>query len=340
MRASLRIAGVAAVLAGIGLTGGMLAARSGEAERAAREAMAPTGAPVIVVGHRGTVKHAPENTLAAHDAAIARGATLIEMDVRMTKDGEWVIMHDPIVNRTTDGAGLVSQMTLAEIKALDAGSWFSAEFAGERVPTLREALRNIKGRAAVDIDFKSGPADSAARLAALLDEEGFDEGPLVTVFARSWHYDKLRGLPSRYVLRPHYQNARWADIAVERDGVRVMGLRKRDFSFLAAHDIAERGVALFANTMGKHDNADGYSASLRAGARFIQTDDLEGLVAFLDERGLRQTCVPAPDLSCWTEDGAGARYAAVSGRNPARMAASDKGGVSNSATAGGAFGSR
>ena len=115
---------------------------------------------------------------------------------------------------------------------------------------------------------------------------------------------------------------------------------KRDFSFIAAYDIAERGVALFANTMGKSDNAEGYATSLRAGARFIQTDDLEGLVAYLDERGLRQTCVPAPDLSCWGKDAAGGRYAAIAGAKPARMAASVSGGVSNSASAGIAFGSR
>ena len=104
-------------------------------EQAARDSMAPTGAPVIVVGHRGTKKFAPENTVAAFNKAIEMGARSIEMDVRATKDGEFVVMHDPFVNRTTNGRGLVSQMTLAEIRALDAGSWFGPEFAGERVPT-------------------------------------------------------------------------------------------------------------------------------------------------------------------------------------------------------------
>jgi glycerophosphoryl diester phosphodiesterase len=253
---------------------------------------------VIAVGHRGTVKFAPENKIAAHEAAIAMGARAIEMDVRMTKDGEFVIMHDASVDRTTDGSGLVSRMTLAEIKNLDAGSWFGADFAGERVPTLREALRNIKGRAGVDIDFKSGPENSAALIAQVLDEEGFDDGTLVTVFVRARHYRKMKTLPARYALRPQYVDERTTAAAARADGVEIMGLRRRNFSFAAARAIADNRLALFTNVMGDDDGDAGFSESLRAGARFIQTDRLDLLVPFLKERGLLADCVPARDLTC------------------------------------------
>lgn len=286
-------AGAAALLAAAG-TG---VASTTLSERAARESMVPTGEPVIVVGHRGTKYLAPENTIAAFDKAIAIGARAIEMDVRMTKDGEFVIMHDPFVNRTTDGSGLVSQMTLAEIKALDAGGWFSPEFAGERVPTLREALRAVKGRAAVDIDFKAGPENSAALIANILDEEGFDDGSLVTVFIRAWNYRKMKPLPARYALRPHYLSAVRTTEAAQ-SGVDVMGLRRRDFSFRAARAIADNDVALFANVMGRDDNAAGYADAIRAGARFIQTDQPETLIPYLKERGLYADCLPARDLKC------------------------------------------
>lgn len=286
-------AGAAALLAAAG-TG---VASTTLSERAARESMVPTVEPVIVVGHRGTKSFAPENTIAAFDKAIAIGARAIEMDVRMTKDGEFVIMHDPFVNRTTDGSGLVSQMTLAEIKALDAGGWFSPEFAGERVPTLREALRAVKGRAAVDIDFKAGPENSAALIANILDEEGFDDGSLVTVFIRAWNYRKMKPLPARYALRPHYLSAVRTTEAAQ-SGVDVMGLRRRDFSFRAARAIADNDVALFANVMGRDDNAAGYADAIRAGARFIQTDQPETLIAYLKERGLYADCLPARDLKC------------------------------------------
>jgi glycerophosphoryl diester phosphodiesterase len=289
---------LAAGAAAISAVAGTSVASTSFSERAARESMAPTGAPVIVVGHRGTRRFAPENTLAAFDKAIELGARSIEIDVRMTRDGEFVIMHDPWVDRTTDGTGLVSQMTLAEIRKLDAGSWFSPSFAGERVPTLREALRAVKGRAAVDIDFKSGPDNSAELITQILDEEGFDDGTLVTVFVRAWNYKKMKPLPQRYALRPHFQNAAHTAQAAREDGVEIMGLRRRGFSFAAARAIADSNLVLFANVMGGHDDEEGFNDSLRAGARFIQTDRLDLLVPYLKERGLLVTCAPARDLGC------------------------------------------
>lgn len=289
---------VAATSAALTAAAGTGVASTSLSERAARESMAPTGAPVIAVGHRGTMKFAPENTIAAHEKAIELGARAIEMDIRMTADGEFVIMHDATVDRTTNGSGLVSRMTLTEIKALDAGAWFGREFAGERVPTFREALRNLKGRAAVDVDFKSGPDNSAELISQILDDEGYNDGTLVTVFVRAWHYRKMKPLPSRYVLRPHYQNADQTSEAARQDGVEIMGLRRRNFSFAAARSIADNGLTLFSNVMGGDDGEAGFNDSLRAGARLIQTDRLDLLVPFLEERGLLITCAPARDLTC------------------------------------------
>lgn len=289
-------AGIAALVA-FGTSGASTAVK----ERAARESMAPTGARVIAVGHRGAMKFAPENTLAAFDKAIEMGARAIEMDVRMTADGHFIIMHDARVDRTTNGAGYVAKMTLAEIKALDAGSWFGEAFTGERAPTLIEALRHLKGRAAIDIDFKAGPADAAERIAAILDAEGYDDGSLVTVFVRAWHYRKMKPLPGRYALRPHYQSAETAAEA-RRAGVDIMGLRRRNFSFVAARAIADNDLALFANVMGRDDDAEGYSDALRAGARFIQTDRLDLLAPYLRERGLLAECVPSRTLGCLKDE--------------------------------------
>ncbi len=259
---------------------------------------------IFAVGHRGAPSHAPENTLASHNAAIALGATVVEFDVRYTKDGHFVVIHDRTVNRTTDGRGRVSQLTLEEIKTLDAGSWMGPEYAGIRVPTLREALRNIKGRAAVDIDFKGGPDNSGDLLAKILDEEGFRDGPLITVFARSWDYKKLKGLIGKYQLRPHYQNkAHTQKVAVE-DGIEVMGLRRRSFSFRAAQANSKNNIVNFTNVMGFSDGPRGYSDSIEAGARFIQTDHLDRLAPYLAERGLLESCIPSRDFGCWdgTED--------------------------------------
>ncbi|WP_207485073.1 glycerophosphodiester phosphodiesterase [Arenibaculum pallidiluteum] len=93
-----------------------------------------------VIGHRGAKSHAPENTLASIRLAHAQGARWVEVDVKLTADGAPILMHDDRVERTTDGQGAVREMTLAELRRLDAGRWFSAEYAGERVPTLEEFL--------------------------------------------------------------------------------------------------------------------------------------------------------------------------------------------------------
>ena len=84
-----------------------------------------------IVGHRGACAVAPENTLASLRAAIDAGATAVEVDVRTTKDGHLVLSHDERLDRATDGEGRIGDKTLAEIKKLDAGSWFNARFAGE-----------------------------------------------------------------------------------------------------------------------------------------------------------------------------------------------------------------
>src|SRR5271154_6533668 len=93
-----------------------------------------------VIGHRGAAASAPENTLAGLRRAKALGRSWVEFDVRLPGDGALVLCHDPRLDRTTSGSGLVSATSLAAIRELDAGSWFDPSFAGERVPTLDEVL--------------------------------------------------------------------------------------------------------------------------------------------------------------------------------------------------------
>ncbi len=94
----------------------------------------------VLVAHRGYSAVAPENTLASLRAALEAGVPVCEVDVRATSDGEIVLMHDETVDRTTDGSGRVGELSLRQLRALDAGSWKGEAFRGERVPTLSEAL--------------------------------------------------------------------------------------------------------------------------------------------------------------------------------------------------------
>jgi len=95
---------------------------------------------MLVIAHRGASGNAPENTMAAFRKAVALGATFIETDLQLSRDARFVAIHDATVNRTTNGQGAVHDMTLVDLRKLDAGSWFGSEFAGERIPTLEEIL--------------------------------------------------------------------------------------------------------------------------------------------------------------------------------------------------------
>lgn len=95
---------------------------------------------MLAIAHRGASGYAPENTFAAFRRATALGAGFIETDLQLSRDARLVAIHDATVNRTTNGQGAVHDMTLAELRRLDAGSWFGSEFAGERIPTIEEIL--------------------------------------------------------------------------------------------------------------------------------------------------------------------------------------------------------
>ncbi len=111
----------------------------------------------VRIAHRGAsgAGLAPENTLTAFERAIEIGVDAVELDVRSTRDGALVVLHDPLLDRTTDREGPVHELTLAQVREADAGGWFGRPFAGERVPTLAEALDLLRRRALAVIELKA-----------------------------------------------------------------------------------------------------------------------------------------------------------------------------------------
>ncbi len=109
---------------------------------------------IQIAAHRGASNLAPENTLAAIQKALEIGVEIIEIDVHLTKDHQLVVLHDELLDRTTNGTGKVSDFTLKELKQLDAGSWFSKEFKDEKIPTLAEVLNLINGKSTCLIEIK------------------------------------------------------------------------------------------------------------------------------------------------------------------------------------------
>lgn len=123
----------------------------------------------FLIAHRGFSSVAPENTLAAFESALDAGAEVLECDVQMSRDGAAIVMHDPRVDRTTDGCGAVRDLRWNEIRDLDAGypGRFGAAFAGQRVPRLDELFDLARGRAAVFVEIKpEALADAAGAIEA------------------------------------------------------------------------------------------------------------------------------------------------------------------------------
>ncbi len=101
---------------------------------------------VEIIAHRGYSARAPENTLAALDAAVSAGADAVEFDIQTGGDGIPVLFHDAVLGRTTNGVGPVRRRTLSQMQALDAGKWFGPNFAGEKIPSLAEAFEHLSAR--------------------------------------------------------------------------------------------------------------------------------------------------------------------------------------------------
>lgn len=123
----------------------------------------------FVSAHRGFSTAAPENTIPALEAALNAGADVAEIDVQLTTDGHLVLMHDYDLERTTTGSGIVRTKSLAEIKELDAGSWFAPGFAGTAVPTLDEVLDWSRGRLGILLEMKNCPERDPKFLDAVID---------------------------------------------------------------------------------------------------------------------------------------------------------------------------
>lgn len=138
-----------------------------------------------VIAHRGASAAAPENTLAAFRLARERGAQMVELDTRLTRDGVLVVIHDSTLDRTTDGHGKVIETDSDRLALLDAGSWVASSFRGERVPTLAQALELLAGLGmAVNVELKADPGEerrTGAEAARLIERLWPADGPPVLV---------------------------------------------------------------------------------------------------------------------------------------------------------------
>lgn len=152
----------------------------------------------LTIAHRGDPAAAPENTLPAFEAALRSGAEVLELDLRVSADGEAVLFHDESLDRTTDGTGLVSDLSLAELQALDAGSWYGSAWAGTRIPTFEEFLPLLRSSSArALIEFKGAwTAEQLRPVVAAIYRAGVQDRVVVASFTSKTLMRLARTAPS------------------------------------------------------------------------------------------------------------------------------------------------
>lgn len=240
---------------------------------------------VKVIGHRGNVKFAPENTIPALLEAIKLGVDLVEIDVRQTQDGELILMHDETVDRTTNGSGDVANLTLADIKALDAGSWFSENFKGVRAPTLREALAAIRGRALPDVDFKAGDPE---KLIAILAEENLLGK--ITLYCGDWELMQhtLSLAPEGFLLRPSVPGGmQGLPIVLQKFDPQIVNINWKEFSEVLVQAVHTAGKKSFLNSM-QQDTDYVRSLMISTLPDYLQSDHIDLMMPLLREQGLHK----------------------------------------------------
>jgi len=238
-----------------------------------------------VIGHRGAAAVAPENTLASLRKAKELGAAWVEFDVKLTRDGAAVLMHDERLRRTTDGQGAVAQLTLAEIQKLDAGAWFGPSFAGERVPTLADALA-LCGELGlgINVEIKPCPGREAetTRVAVETLLEHWPENrpaPLISSFAPvclAVARDLAPAVPRGYLASRLPE--RWQE-QLEAYGCSTLNLNDRQTSDLQRAAVLAAGVPLVLYTVNDPGRA---RELLEKGVAALFTDRVGEVLAALD----------------------------------------------------------
>ena len=258
------------------------------------------GSRILLGGHRGDRKHYPENTMPAMRAAVEMGCDAIETDVRRTRDGHLVLIHDRDVARTTNGHGNVDEMTLEELRALDAGAWKDPAFAGTRIPTVEEFLDYVQDKnTVINWELKEYPKElgeewaygTIDRLVELIDRYGMAERSMINSFseldleyvANKWpgkfaihgylHYNRPKDRTERELASFCHWVAIWNKTADHPAGF------EKDYDEARAHDILACILV--------QDVEEQYAAALALGCRMFTSDDPKKALEILRGLGVR-----------------------------------------------------
>lgn len=234
---------------------------------------------VVVISHRGEHLHHPENTMPAFRAAVEAGADFIEVDVRTTSDGRLVLSHDQTVDRCTNGHGKVAEMTFEEIRKLDAGIKFGAEFAGTEVPTFEEVMEFARGKIGVYIDSKQ---ISAKDLVETVVKYGMEDQ--VVVYGGLELHRGVQKLNPRIRIMPESESVEIAARIAEELHPRVFAFDAHDFKDDVIAVARKANAGIYVDRLGIADSPASWQDAVERGATGIQSDHPAELVKFLREK--------------------------------------------------------
>ncbi len=239
----------------------------------------------VVIAHRGDHTRAHENTLTALRNAIATGVDFAEIDVRRTLDGEHVLMHDRTVDRMTDGKGAVSELTLAQIRALHVRDPQRPQIQPDRIPTFAEVLSLIKGRLNIYLDFKDG--DRAA-VAQAIRQAGLTRQFLV--------YDDVESIDAwrrvapelpLIVSPPDTQEPQELVAFARARHIEVLDGPWSGYSPAMVRAASLAGVTVWPDIQSSREDEAYFASVVARGFSGVQTDHPEELIAWLKDHNLR-----------------------------------------------------
>ena len=247
---------------------------------------------VLVAAHRSAHLVHPENSLAAIRDAIAIGADIIEVDVRKTKDGVYVLLHDEKIDRTTTAKGAVSNYTYDELNAIPLLQ--NGQPTNERIPTFESALLAAKGRIMVDIDFKLDSTQDAINVCKLIREAGMQKQVLFFVY--DYPYTSvIDSINNSIAVMPRAYNKEDVVNILKNYKVPVIHVDPAFYNDTLMGEIRSHDVRVWINALGKFDDLEktqknlGYDSLLKMKAvNVIQTDYPANLLKYLQERSLHR----------------------------------------------------
>ncbi|WP_175489802.1 glycerophosphodiester phosphodiesterase family protein [Algibacter lectus] len=247
---------------------------------------------VLVASHRAAHQEYPENSIKAIEECIRLGVDIVELDIRQTKDGEIIIMHDSTVDRTTNGKGKVDELNWNYLQNLNL--LFKEKETSEKIPSFEDVLKVTKGKILIDVDFKASSVDAISKTYALIKEYGMEDQILFYLY----DYEKiplLRNINSKVKIMPRAYSKRDVKRIFKYDSIYITHIDAGFYKATLMEKMIQQGSRVWINSLGKYDDMEknkknsGFDRLLeKRYVNVIQTDLPEELLSYLKQKNLHR----------------------------------------------------